>query len=280
MPKPRPAGNPGCRCWLAGPAKTREKRGMLLWLRFVILLLGCFAAARAQAGADVACAPRGFDGAAFMICRVSLPEADLRLFHHDEQGRLFGQFPALADHLAGRGKHLVFAMNAGMYHEDRAPVGLHVEHGATLAPLVTGDGPGNFHLKPNGVFFVREDGTAEILDTETYQARGPSPRFATQSGPMLVIDGALHPAIRADATSRKMRNGVGISADGRRAWFAITMLPVNFDTFARLFRDELATPNALFLDGGMASKIHAPALGLTGEGVEMGPIIGVVGERP
>jgi len=276
MPERLAGDKPDCRRWLAERAKNRTLPCMVFRLRLALLVLACLACAKAPLYADVACAPRQFDGASFVTCRVSLPQADLRLFHHDAHGRLFGQFPALARDLDARGKELVFAMNAGMYHADRAPVGLHVEAGRVQSPLMTGDGPGNFHLKPNGVFFVRADGTAGVLDTESYQALAPSPCFATQSGPMLVIDGQLHPAIRPDGTSRKMRNGVGVSADGRTAWFAITILPVNFDTFARLFRDELGVPNALFLDGGIASKVHAPALGLTGEGVEMGPILGVV----
>jgi hypothetical protein len=53
--------------------------------------------------------------------------------------------------------------------------------------------------------------------------------------------------------SLKARTGVGVRADGK-VIFAISEEAVSFDAFARLFRDALNCPNALFLDGGSASS--------------------------
>ena len=92
---------------------------------------------------------------------------------------------------------------------------------------------------------------------------------------MLVIGGTLHPAFNPDGTSRKRRNGVGLSADGKTLWFAISDAPVNFDTFARLFRDRLGTPDALYLDG-VVSRLYAPSLGRDDGGLDMGPIVAIV----
>lgn len=145
--------------------------------------------------------------------------------------------------------------------------------------LVKNAGPGNFGMLPNGVFWI--DGrTAGVTETLAYDALFPEdpPRFATQSGPMLVIDGVLHPDLNPDGTSLRRRNGVGISADGEEVFFVISETPVNFHTFARLFRDDLRTPNALYLDGAV-SKVYVPSLERNESGLDMGPIVGVV-RRP
>ncbi|MDF1729190.1 MAG: phosphodiester glycosidase family protein, partial [Sulfitobacter sp.] len=101
-------------------------------------------------------------------------------------------------------------------------------------------------------------------------------RFATQSGPMLVIDGALHPRVLRDSTSRFVRNGVGTTADGQRAVFVISNEVVTFHEFGSLFRDHLKLPQALYFDGNV-SRIRAPDLGRDDAGfTTLGPIIGVV----
>jgi len=96
----------------------------------------------------------------------------------------------------------------------------------------------------------------------------------TQSGPMLVIDGALHPRFIDGGTSKYIRNGVGTSADGQRAIFAISNAPVNFHSFGRLFRDVLALPNALYFDGNV-SRLYAPTLGRDDFGFRLGPMVAV-----
>lgn len=226
-----------------------------------------------------ACTPVSFDGAPYTVCTFDTAGADIRLFLNDPDGAPYGQFDRLADALESDGKTLAFAMNGGMYHDDRRAVGLYVEEGNQLAPLVRSAGPGNFGMLPNGVFWI--DGPAAgIAETSAYDTRfpGTQPRFATQSGPMLVLDGALHPDFNADGPSRKRRNGVGLSADGRQVYFAISDAPVNFHSFARLFRDHLGTPNALYLDG-VVSRLYAPGLKRDESGLDMGPIVAVVESR-
>ncbi|MFN4098890.1 MAG: phosphodiester glycosidase family protein, partial [Pararhodobacter sp.] len=183
-------------------------------------------------------------------------------------------FSRVAGDLAGQGERLVFAMNAGMYHADRSPVGLFIDEGVEVAPLVTRAGPGNFGLLPNGVFCVTQGGFA-VSETLAFADRPPSCRFATQSGPMLVIDGALHPRFLPDSDSLNIRNGVGVSDDGREAWFVISNVPVTFHRFARYFRDALGVSNALYLDGSI-SRLYAPELGREDWGRPLGPILGLV----
>jgi uncharacterized protein YigE (DUF2233 family) len=147
--------------------------------------------------AQAACRDMTFDALPFTVCEVKATE-DLRLFAQSPAGNL-GSFAAVNDLLAADGKTLGFAMNAGMYHRDRSPVGLFVADGVETAPLVTRDGPGNFGLLPNGVFCVGE--TFAVIESRAFAETKPVCRYATQSGPMLVIDGALHPKFLVDSPS-------------------------------------------------------------------------------
>jgi len=180
------------------------------------------------------------------------------------------------------GRTLVFAMNAGMYLTDFSPIGLYVENGRELRPANTKtmDGPPgkvpNFYKKPNGVFFLN-DTDAGILPTTDYLKRRPKTRFATQSGPMLVIKNKLNPIFIAGSADRTRRSGVGV-CNGGSVRFAISEGVVNFHDFARLFRDRLKCPNALFLDGGNGVGIYEPGMGRNDMSWHggFGPVIGLV----
>ncbi|RYH09672.1 hypothetical protein EU800_12020 [Tropicimonas sp. IMCC6043] len=215
-----------------------------------------------------------FDGDRYTVCTLRADRDDIRLFHSDAAGDLLGSFQAIDSALESEGKHLSFAMNAGMYHDDRRPVGFYLENGQQLGPLVTREGPGNFGLLPNGVFCIME-GRAAVIESRAFESNPPDCRYATQSGPMLVIDGALHPRFLVDGTSRYIRNGVGVAADGVTVHFVISDNRVNFHSFGRLFRDLLETPNALYFDGKV-SRLHAPGIGRSDSGFPLGPIVGAV----
>lgn len=214
------------------------------------------------------------DANSYTVCEVDLARDQLRVWLRGDDGTVIGSFGRLKAHLGARDQRLAFAMNAGMYHDDRAPVGHYVEDGQEVMRVVTADGPGNFGLLPNGVFCVSGTG-ALVMESRAFARTRPACTHASQSGPMLVIDGALHPRFLADGTSKHIRNGVGVSADGRRAYFAISNVRVNFHSFARLFRDRLNTPNALYFDGKV-SRLFALDLNRADGGLPMGPIVGVV----
>ncbi|MFN3936015.1 MAG: phosphodiester glycosidase family protein [Gemmobacter sp.] len=222
------------------------------------------------------CRETTFEGTRYTVCEVAAG-ADLRLFLRDAAGATLGSFARIDGLLAAEGARLAFAMNAGMYHRDRSPVGLHVEQGQRLSEPVTAAGPGNFGMLPNGVFCVLPDRFA-VIETRAFVRRDPGCIHATQSGPLLVIDGALHPRFIPGSPSRFVRNGVGISADGRRAAFAISGGRVSFHDFARFFRDHLGLRDALYLDGNI-SRLHAPGLGRSDIGFPMGPVVGLVVPR-
>jgi uncharacterized protein YigE (DUF2233 family) len=173
------------------------------------------------------------------------------------------------------GQRLGFAMNAGMYHEDRSPVGLYIQDGIEYQRIITSDGPGNFGLLPNGVL-CWTDRAAHIVESRAFAAAPPVCDYATQSGPMLVIAGDLHPRFLEHGTSLHIRNGVGIGPQGRHLYFVISENPVNFHHFGRFFRDHLNLDTALYLDGRV-SRLYAPDLGWSGFGWwRLGPVIGTV----
>lgn len=219
----------------------------------------------------VTCEDVTFAGHSFSACTVDVAQSDLRLFHTDQTGAIIGSFEQLAAQDPSRS--LSFAMNAGMYHADRSPVGLFQKDGVAVSSIVTSDGPGNFGLLPNGVLCLT-DTTAQVIETLAYVAANPPCRDASQSGPMLVIGGELHPRFLPDGTSLHIRNGVGTTADGKTAIFAISNDPVNFYTFGLFFRDYLQTPDALYFDGSV-SRLYAPQLGRADLGFQLGPMVGV-----
>ena len=241
--------------------------------RAVLLAVAMMAAtSAAQAGP---CENHTHGGQLYTVCAVQAG-ADLRLFLTDDDGETLGSFTRIDEMLVDDGARLAFAMNAGMYHPDRRPVGLYVEAGEERAAIVTREGPGNFGMLPNGVFCILEDRFA-VIESRSYAAEPPGCRDATQSGPMLVIDGALHPRFIEGSDSLRVRNGVGVSADGRTAWFVISGAQVNFHDFAVVFRDALEAQQALYLDGNV-SRLHAPGLGRSDWGLPMGPVVGLVAD--
>jgi uncharacterized protein YigE (DUF2233 family) len=213
-----------------------------------------------------------FSGAPFTVCEVDPVADDIRLFHSDRSGMPIGTFQRLVDEITPA--NLLFAMNAGMFHPNRSPVGLYKENGQTLSPIVLSAGPGNFGLLPNGVFCI-SDRKLLVVESHVYASQPEMCRDASQSGPMLVIDNEIHPRFIPESSSRFIRNGVGVSHNGERAAFVVSDEPVNFYEFARLFRDHLGTPNALYFDGKV-SMMYAKELNRSDFGFPVGPMVAVV----
>jgi uncharacterized protein YigE (DUF2233 family) len=228
------------------------------------------------------CRSKSFEGASYIVCSFDPTKDKLRFFWLHDGGKPYRTFATLAADLESKGKSLQFAINGGMYQDDFRPVGLYIENGRKLVPANTTSRSGspsqipNFYKKPNGVFYVG-DKEAGVLETGRFVALSSKADFATQSGPMLVIDGSIHPAFIVNSTDRKPRNGVGVSSP-TKVHFAISEGWVSFYEFARFFRDGLGCGNALFLDGGIAPGIYAPEVGRNDPPAHggYGPIIAVV----
>lgn len=226
---------------------------------------------------DPLCADQASSAGSYRVCRADPAQHTIRIYDEGTDGLPFGGFYPLLQQLWAEKHTLLFAVNGGMYEHDLRPVGLFVSYGITRKAAVTGDGWGNFFLKPNGVFYLKDD-KAGVMETQHFLDQAIQSDFATQSGPMLVVDGAIHPKFLPESDSLKIRNGVGIDRDGRVV-FAMSNQPVRFYDMAVFFRDQLATPNALFLDGTISS-LADPAAGRIDRIHPLGPIIAVIGNVP
>ena len=217
-------------------------------------------------------------GKEFTLCRVDLGKESLRIFLRDDAAQPLRSFENLQKHLGTKNQKLTFAMNAGMYHGDMSPVGLCVIDGKQIAPLNLAKAEGNFFLKPNGVFLISDQG-ARVIVSEEYPALQQKEKIvlATQSGPLLLRNGRMHPAFKEGSKNILYRNGVGIKSP-TEVIFAISEEPVNFYDLATLFRDGLNCKDALFLDGTVSS-LHADALKRSDRKMDLGPMIGITAGR-
>ncbi len=225
------------------------------------------------------CEPLVFEDSPFTHCTAEPARHAVAMdLSPEDSDDPYRSFEKLADDLGGETSEIAMAMNGGMFDAEGRPIGYYVEDGLRLTVLNQNEGPGNFHLLPNGVFFgASAQGSWQVWDTDRFAREiEDRPQFATQSGPMLVINGELHPAIDPDGTSHKTRNAVGVDAAGR-AHFIISEAPVSFGKLARLYRDVLRVNNALFLDGSV-SQMWDPAKGRMDRGSPIGPMI-IVRER-
>ena len=221
------------------------------------------------------CHPVTYEHSEYTVCEVDLRRQSLRLFWKNPDGHPYEYLSSVPGAIGNQSRHLLFATNGGMYHPDNSPVGLYVEEGRELVRANTNAGPGNFHMRPNGVFYLTGE-VAAILETHSFIKQKPQVGFATQSGPMLVIDGEVNARFVRYGGSKKYRVAVGVR-DPNSVVFAISESEVSFGEFARLFRDKLRCKNALFLDGGSATSFYSPVLGRNSNFLPLGPIIGVYG---
>jgi len=137
------------------------------------------------------------------------------------------------------------------------------------------NGNGNFYLKPNGVFYIASNNKAHIIPTSNLLNRN-NIKYATQSGPMLLIDGKMHHAFKKGSSNVQIRNGVGILPDGNLI-FAMSKEPVNFYDFAQYF-ESLGCKNALYLDG-FVSRTYLPSKNWIQDDGDFGVIIGVTNKN-
>lgn len=203
--------------------------------------------------------------------RVDLKKSTLQFYWKNEQGEILRSFDRLNTMVKTQGKELMFAMNGGMFNPDHSPTGLYIEDGRELAKINRRQkGSGNFLLQPNGVFFFTKEGKAAIVKTEDFETAS-NIAYATQSGPMLLINRTYHPAFNKGSSNLHIRNGVGILPDGSLL-FAMSKERINFYDFASFFKSQ-GCENALYLDGAI-SKTYLPEKGYNNTQTDFGVMIG------
>ncbi len=206
-----------------------------------------------------------------MSYEIDLKKHDLKLYWKDDDGTILKSILNLKNHLQNKGLTLIFAMNGGMYKQDNSPQGLFVQEQKTLSVLDTSSGKWNFYLKPNGVFYITTDNHAYISETTKFNNKLQL-KYATQSGPMLVINGQIHPAFKQGSPNLNIRNGVGILQNNKIV-FAMSKTAINFYDFANYFK-SLGCKQALYLDG-FVSRTYLPEKDWIQTDGNFGVIIGV-----
>ena len=214
---------------------------------------------------------RSIEDSRFISYTIDVKKQDIKFYCKDDKNGTFRSIQNLKLWLEKNQRKLVFAMNGGMYKPDNSPQGLYIENQKTLSPLNTAEGNGNFYLKPNGVFYITTDSIPEICTTTNFR-NNRQVKWATQSGPMLVIDGRIHPAFKEGSANLNIRNGVGI-LPGKKVVFAMSKNEISFFDFANYFK-SLGCANALYLDG-LVSRTYLPEKNWVQTDGNFGVIIGV-----
>ncbi len=142
------------------------------------------------------------------------------------------------------------AMNGGIYDKAYAPLGLYIEDGKRLTPVNRSAGGGT-SLSARRRILV-ENGRAKIVPLPAYKP-SPAIRYAVQSGPMLIENGAINWRLKPSASSRKLRNGlVSIS---RAGWCYAQRSRDQLYDFACYAQSKLGVRQMLYLDGTL-SKMY------------------------
>lgn len=226
------------------------------------------------ANANSPCVAQSFEGSRFTVCAYDVRRHEIELAWGDSSGAPYRSFE---NYERERGSARVrFAMNAGIFEPNVKPTGLFRNNGVTMTALNTATGDGNFYKRPNGVFFG-DDHAVGLATTDAFVSHSPT-LFATQSGPMLVIHGRIHPEFDRYGVMGKTRNGVGVR-DPQTAYFVISEDEVSLAKIARLFRDVLGCRDALYLDGGISS-LWVPGDGRRDSHSLLGPMIIVRDRAP
>ncbi len=282
------------------------KKGLSLYLLLVQLFLICGSGCRNAGSRDgknavtgkkivdtvkngVTTKPAGAQKIAFKGIEYHVFIADLRTENIDLHLRNFsdtGQFytlGALHKYLVSKGGEPLMLTNAGMFMTNYAPLGFFCgDDGKSKVRLNTKQPAttGNFYIQPNGVFYIDAYGVPHIDSTAEFARLLTTgklvTRKATQSGPMLVINGCINNSFTDGSKNVNIRSGVGV-IDSKQVVFAISVQPCNFYEFALLFRDNFQCSNALFLDGAI-SQMYLKDINTGFQNGRFGPMISVTGK--
>ncbi|ANF51304.1 hypothetical protein A0O34_12635 [Chryseobacterium glaciei] len=211
----------------------------------------------------------------FIIYSADMKKDKIEFFWKKNQNQPFKSIKNLKNYVNTKNQYLKFAMNGGMFIQNNIPKGLYIENFKNLHPIDTLSGQGNFYLKPNGIFYLTKSNTSAVISTENFKINSDI-KFATQSGPMLIINGKINPIFQKNSKNLNIRNGVGI-LENKNPVFIMSKKKINFYDFASLFKN-LGCKNALYLDG-FVSRAYLPEENWIQEDGNFGVIIGIATEK-
>ena len=207
----------------------------------------------------------------FISYCVNPKKQNIEFYLKNESNENFKNAQNLKLWLKRKNRELLFATNGGMYKKDNSPQGLYIENKIEKVKIDTTNGNGNFYLKPNGIFYITTNKIPFICKTSGFVNNGKI-KLATQSGPMLVINGEIHSTFKKESTNFNIRNGVGILPNGEII-FAMSKKEINFYEFAEYFK-KIGCKNALYLDG-FVSRTYLPEKKWEQTDGNFGVIIGI-----
>jgi len=207
----------------------------------------------------------------FVIFETNPKMGNVSFYWKDDDGVILKSIDHLKNKVERDGKRLKFAVNGGMFEMNNFPKGLYIENFKILNPIDTLSGKGNFYLHPNGVFYLTKNNDAKLIDTKAFKYDSDI-KYATQSGPMLLVNEKINPVFKADSPNIHIRNGVGILKNGNIV-FIMSKRKVNFYNFASVFK-ELGCIKALYLDG-FVSRTYYPEKKWIQKDGNFGVMIGV-----
>jgi uncharacterized protein YigE (DUF2233 family) len=221
------------------------------------------------------CFYKNYDDKNFITYSVDLKKYQVDFYWKNKNGKNFGSLQNLKNFIESKNKKLLFATNGGMYKKDKSPQGLFIQENKILQSIDTLSGNGNFFLKPNGIFYITNEKQPVICKTENFLF-SKNIKYATQSGPMLLIDGEIHSAFNKDSKNLNIRNGVGI-LHNNNVVFVMSKTEVSFYDFANYFK-KLGCKNALYLDG-FVSRTYLPEQNFKQMDGDFGVIIGITSKK-
>jgi len=207
----------------------------------------------------------------FVILKTNPKVGNISFYWKDKDGQILKSIDNLKKKIERENKHLKFAMNGGMFEKNNLPKGLYIEDFKILNKIDTLSGQGNFYLNPNGIFYLTKNNNAGLIETKEFRY-DPNIKYATQSGPMLLINDEINPIFNKDSKNLNIRNGVGILQDGNVV-FVMSKNEVNFYNFASVFK-RMNCKKALYLDG-FVSKTYFPEANWIQNDGDFGVMIGI-----
>jgi uncharacterized protein YigE (DUF2233 family) len=208
----------------------------------------------------------------FIAYKINPAKTILKFYWKDDNGNPLKSLKALKDYCASKKEKLLFGMNGGMYKEGNSPLGLFIQQGKTASPINKKNGSGNFYLQPNGILFITNDKFAHICTTGQFPG-SRNIEYATQSGPMLLVDGKINSNFKKGSVNINIRNGVGL-LPGNTLLFAMSKNEISLYDFADYFKQAGCT-NALYLDG-FVSRTYLPEKNWTQLDGNFGVLIGSI----
>lgn len=189
----------------------------------------------------------------FRVVTIDPKQIQISMVWKKPDGSPYALLRDVRDEILRRGSHFLFATNAGIYDKMDRPLGLYIEGGKELRPINRSHQPGgNFSMVPNGIFLLRGEDAAlpDVIASTEYKVPAGI-QFATQSGPLLLRHGKIHPDFQPRSSNFKLRSGVGVD-NKHRVVFAISQGTTSFYEFAQVFKNELHCEDALYLDGSIS----------------------------